>query len=44
MDKAIKERWNIDKVMKRLEEADFNPEFSGKFYKDILREFRGRGV
>lgn len=42
MDKAIRERWNIDKVMKRLEEADFNPEFSGKFYKDILREFRRR--
>lgn len=43
MDKAIRERWNIKKVMERLEEADFNPEFSGKFYKDILREFRRRG-
>jgi NAD(P)H-nitrite reductase large subunit len=42
MDKAIRERWNIDKVMKRLDEADFNPEFSGKFYKEVLREFRGR--
>ena len=44
MDKAIREKWTIDKVMERLDEADFNPEFSGKFYKDILREFRGRRV
>lgn len=44
MDKAIREKWAIDKVMERLDKADFNPEFYGKFYRDILREFRGRGV
>lgn len=44
MDRAIRERWKIDQVMGRLEEADFNPEFSGKLYKDIVREFRLRSV
>ena len=40
MDKAIREKWHIDQVMGKLDKADFNPEFFGKFYKDILVEFR----
>ena len=40
MDRAIREKWHVNKVMDKLDEADFNPEFSGKFYKDILREYK----
>lgn len=47
MDKAIREKWTIDKVMERLHQADFNPEFYEKVYKSISREYQGsknRGV
>jgi NAD(P)H-nitrite reductase large subunit len=42
MDRVIREKWQVNKVMEKLGEADFNPEFSGKFYKNILTEFKRR--
>jgi NADPH-dependent 2,4-dienoyl-CoA reductase/sulfur reductase-like enzyme len=41
MDKAIKEKWKIDKVMDNLDQADFNPEFYEKHHKKILAKFNG---
>lgn len=40
MDKAIREKWTIDKVMDRLQEADFNPEFYEKFSRSILGQYK----
>lgn len=39
MDKAIKERWQMEKLMKKLRQADFSTEFDEKFYKDILIKY-----
>src|SRR5690606_18934183 len=40
MDNAIRKCWPIEKVMERLGEADFKPEFTQKYYKEIVRVFR----
>jgi NADPH-dependent 2,4-dienoyl-CoA reductase/sulfur reductase-like enzyme len=39
MDKAINERWKIDRVMEHLHQADFNPEFYQKNHYSILEEY-----
>jgi hypothetical protein len=41
MDKAIKEGWQIDRVMENLDKADFNPEFHQKNHKSISEKFKG---
>lgn len=40
MDKAIREKWSINKVMGKLHEAEFNPEFYEKFYREIMGEYK----
>ena len=35
MDRAIKEEWKVEQVMKNLHQADFNPEFYEKYHKNI---------
>jgi NADPH-dependent 2,4-dienoyl-CoA reductase/sulfur reductase-like enzyme len=40
MDRAIGEKWSVNKVMGKLHEAEFNPEFYEKFYRSILGEYK----
>lgn len=39
MDRAIREKWKIDRVMKNLHQADFNPEFYEKYHKSIVAKW-----
>jgi len=46
-DRAIKEGWSADKVMKKLGEASFNPEFHTDYHKEVVNKYnqeKGRDV
>lgn len=41
-DKALKEKWTIQEVMKQFPKANFDPEFYEKYHKQVIRAFNAQ--